>query len=83
MYGLRLLGPVAIGMSAVSAWRFVVLNTIGAAIWAVAVAGAGYLFGHAIAWFLADLEVLEKAALVCVVAVAVVLFMVRRHRARA
>ena len=83
MYGLRLIGPVAIGMSAVSAWRFVVLNTIGAAIWAVAVAGAGYLFGHAIAWFLADLEVLEKAALVCVVAVAVVLFMVRRHRARA
>ena len=52
---------------------------IGAAIWAVVVSGAGYLFGHAIEWFLADLEVLEKLALVCVLVGVVVLLVLRRR----
>lgn len=82
MYGLRLIGPVVIGMSDVSAWRFVVFNVIGAAIWAVAVSGAGYLFGHAIEWFLADLELLEKFALACAVVFVVLLLAVRWFRLR-
>ncbi len=83
MYGLRLIGPVAIGMSDVSAARFAIFNMIGAAIWAVAVAGVGYLFGHAIDWFLADLEVLEKLALLCAVAVVVLLVALRWFGGRA
>jgi membrane protein DedA with SNARE-associated domain len=82
MYGLRLIGPVAIGMSDVSAWRFVVFNIIGAAIWAVGVSAAGYLFGHAIEWLIMDLERLEKAALVCAVVVVVALLILRRVRRR-
>ena len=82
MYGLRLIGPVVIGMSNVSAWRFVVFNMIGAAIWAVGVSGAGYLFGHAIEWFLADMELFEKVALVCALAVVVLLWMLRWFRSR-
>ena len=73
MYGLRLVGPVVIGMSNVSPWRFVVFNMIGAAIWAVVVAGAGYFFGHAIQWLLADIELFEKVALICVGLVVVTL----------
>jgi membrane protein DedA with SNARE-associated domain len=83
MYGLRLIGPVVIGMSQVSAGRFVVFNMIGAAIWAVAVAGAGYFFGHAIQWLLADLELFEKVALICVVVLVIALLARRRHRKRA
>ncbi|MGZ5235473.1 MAG: DedA family protein, partial [Caldimonas sp.] len=62
--------------------RFAVFNMIGAAIWAVAVSGAGYLFGHAIEWFLADLELLEKWALVGLLAVVVMLLTVRWFRSR-
>ncbi|MGZ5157616.1 MAG: DedA family protein [Caldimonas sp.] len=82
MYGLRLIGPVVIGMSDVPAWRFAVFNMIGAAIWALAVAGAGYLFGHAIEWFLVNLELLEKWALVGLLAVVVMLLTVRWFRSR-
>lgn len=79
MYGLRLIGPVVIGMSDVSAWRFVVFNMIGAAIWAASVSAVGYLFGHTIEWLVADLERLEKAALVCLLVVVAVLLILRRR----
>lgn len=82
MYGLRLVGPVVIGMSDVSAGRFVVFNMIGAAIWACVVAGAGYFFGHAIEWLLADIELFEKVALVSVVVVVVALLAWRTIRRR-
>ncbi len=42
MYGLRTAGPVAIGMSAVHWWRFLLLNLAGAAIWSVTIASIGY-----------------------------------------
>lgn len=63
MYGLRLIGPFAIGMSEVPARRFVLLNLLGAAIWAPLVVGAGYLFGHALGWLFARMERLELIAL--------------------
>jgi membrane protein DedA with SNARE-associated domain len=82
MYGLRLVGPVVIGMSDVPAWRFVVFNLIGAAIWAVAVSCAGYFFGHAIEWLIVDLERLEKAALVCAIVAVATLLVLRRRKAK-
>jgi membrane protein DedA with SNARE-associated domain len=83
MYGLRLVGPVVIGTSDVPAWRFAVFNMIGASIWAVGVAGVGYLFGHAIQWLLADLELFEKVGFFFAIAVAAVLLILRRLRDRA
>ena len=83
MYGLRLVGPIAIGMSAVSPLRFAVLNMIGAALWAIGVGGVGYLFGHAIEWLLADLALFEKIALTVAVIVAIVLIVVHHRRSRA
>jgi membrane protein DedA with SNARE-associated domain len=82
LYGLRLIGPVVIGMSDVPAWRFVVFNMIGAAIWALGVSGAGYLFGHAIEWLLVDLELLEKVALVGALAIVALLLLLRWFRGR-
>lgn len=46
-YGLRIAGPIFIGMSAVPAARFVVLNAIGAVLWACVVGGVGWLSGQA------------------------------------
>ncbi len=82
MYGLRLVGPVVIGMSKVSASRFILFNMIGAALWALVVAGTGYFFGHAVEWLLADLELFEKLALLCALAVVVSLVMWRWFRDR-
>ncbi|MBS0339365.1 MAG: DedA family protein [Proteobacteria bacterium] len=82
MYGLRILGPIVIGMSDVTARHFLRFNMIGAGIWAVLVAGAGYLFGHTLKWFIADLERYEGYALLVIVAVAACVALAHRWLAR-
>jgi membrane protein DedA with SNARE-associated domain len=59
MYGFRIIGPVLLGMGRVPAWKFVVYNFIGAAIWAPLIAGLGYLFGSALETVLHDLKKVE------------------------
>jgi membrane protein DedA with SNARE-associated domain len=46
-YGLRVAGPVVLGMSEMPAWRFALFNAVGAVLWAVVVGGAGWIFGQA------------------------------------
>lgn len=85
MYGLRLAGPVAIGMSAVPWLRFAVLNAVGAALWASAIALAGYLSGELLGRFLEDLRRAEAwvfGAGAVLVAVLVVRRSLSRRRAR-
>jgi membrane protein DedA with SNARE-associated domain len=45
LYGLRTVTPFVIGMSTVPTRKFVLLNGIGALVWAVAVGLLGYVFG--------------------------------------
>lgn len=59
MYGFRILGPIMLGMGRVPAWKFVVYNAIGAAIWAPLIAGIGYLFGTALESMLGNLKRVE------------------------
>ncbi len=47
MIGLRIAGPMLMGWARVDPWRFAVLNAVGAALWAVLVAGTGYGLGNA------------------------------------
>lgn len=47
LYGIRSVGPMALAMSGYPPRRFLVLNGIAAAVWAIAVGWAGYLFGEA------------------------------------
>lgn len=47
IYGLRIAGPVVIGMSPISGSRFALLNGVGAGLWAFVVTGIGWVFGHA------------------------------------
>ena len=69
LYGLRIAGPLAIGMSNAVHWRtFVALNLVGALVWACLVAGIGYLFGNAIEMILKDLRNYELAVGVALVA---------------
>jgi membrane protein DedA with SNARE-associated domain len=59
MYGFRILGPILLGMGRVPSWKFVVYNFIGACIWAPLVAGAGWVFGHAVEALLKDFHQYE------------------------
>ena len=45
VYGFRLVGGVAAGMSGIAAPKFVVLNAISALVWTILFSGIGYVFG--------------------------------------
>ncbi len=77
LYGLRTVGPIAIGTSSVSFRRFLVLNAIGAAVWAVAIAAAGYAFGGAVEVIISDIKRYEHIVAGAVAVAAIVLFIVR------
>jgi membrane protein DedA with SNARE-associated domain len=48
MYGFRTVGPVALGICRTPTSRYVVLNIVSAAVWAIAFTAIGYVFGQAI-----------------------------------
>ncbi|HDR9283074.1 MULTISPECIES: DedA family protein [Burkholderiaceae] len=56
LYGLRIAGPMAIGMSGVHWSRFLVLNLLGAVIWAVLIAGVGFGLGQGLAYSLGGFD---------------------------
>ncbi len=82
LYGLRTVGPIALGMSAVPAWRFVLYNALGAAIWAAGIGSAGYLFGQAMALFLADVKKLEETLLLILLFAGLGVWIWRRYKFR-
>ncbi|MEC9368499.1 MAG: DedA family protein [Pseudomonadota bacterium] len=63
LYGLRVVSPVAVGLSTVPARVYLVLNFIAAAIWAVAITSAGYVFGAAVETFFGELKAAEHKLL--------------------
>lgn len=69
--GLRAAGPVAVGVSQVSHWRFAILNALGSCIWAGLFAGLGYALGPAAMTVLE--QFVPEAAPVALVVVALVL----------
>jgi membrane protein DedA with SNARE-associated domain len=86
LYGLRTVTPFALGISRVPAWRFVLLNVLGAGIWAAAISTGGFLFGNVLEKILGNLRHYERMlfALVAVVGGMVwAHFLYRRHRNRA
>jgi membrane protein DedA with SNARE-associated domain len=82
LYGLRTVTPFALGMSRVSALRFLPLNAVAAGVWAVAVAGAGYLFGQAAEALLGELRHYGRALLGGVALAGGLLWLARRLRRR-
>lgn len=51
-YGLRNVTPLVLGSSGISPLRYLILNFLGAAIWAISFGSAGFLLGHAIERYL-------------------------------
>jgi membrane protein DedA with SNARE-associated domain len=82
LYGLRTVGPAALGMSSVPGWRFMLFNALGAAIWATGIGGAGYLFGEALELFLADVQMIQETLLVAIAVIGLLVWAWRRYKLR-
>jgi len=82
LYGFRTVAPFVIGMSRVPTSRFVLYNTIGAAVWALSVGALGYFFGHALELALGDVKRYERDAFLFLGAVGAGLWLWRFLRRR-
>jgi len=56
MYGFRIAVPAAAGITGMSALRFALVDTLGAAVWAVAIGLAGYAIGQALDYLIDDVR---------------------------
>jgi len=56
LYGIRTVTPFLIGTGSISSFRFLILNMLGASVWAVVVGTMGYLFGHALEVILGNIK---------------------------
>jgi membrane protein DedA with SNARE-associated domain len=70
LYGLRIAGPIVIGISGISATRFAMLNMLGASVWAVVIALSGYYFGALLELLLTDIEHIEAAIFIGIILIA-------------
>jgi len=84
MYGLRIIGPIIIGASRLRPAKFMLLNCVGAILWATIFVSLGYLGGQIIAPWLHELEHHIKQLVWVLLAIALVwggrLFLRRRAR---
>jgi membrane protein DedA with SNARE-associated domain len=60
LYGLRTVTPFVLGMSRVKTANFIMLNIVGALVWAALFGTGGYLFGAALEIFLEDIKRYER-----------------------
>ena len=82
MYGFRIIGPVMLGMGRVPAWKFMLYNFIGAAIWAPLIAGIGYKFGEIVESVLGNMKRFELWVFLAIVAIGLTVFIVQHLRNR-
>jgi membrane protein DedA with SNARE-associated domain len=81
VYGIRIMTPVVLAINPkIKTSRFMVFNAIGALIWSIAVAGGGYIFGHAIQILLKSIKDIELVVISIIVLIAAAILILRRHR---
>lgn len=79
-YGLRIAGPILIGMSPISGVRFALLNGLGAMLWAMLIAAVGWLFGQAAEALFDKVERIEGWLLLGLLATGGVIWLIRKQR---
>ena len=82
MYGFRIVGPVLLGMGRVPAWKFMLYNLIGAALWAPIVAGIGCTFGSVVKSALGHLKRYEIYVFGTVLIIGLLFALYHYHRER-
>jgi membrane protein DedA with SNARE-associated domain len=81
VYGLRTVMPVAIGLSGYPPGRYLLLNGIGAMVWAVALGQAAYHFGSVLEGLLGNVKKYELWVLGGLLLLGVLLWISRRIKA--
>ncbi|MDE1168582.1 MAG: DedA family protein [Pseudomonas sp.] len=81
VYGLRTVMPVAIGLSGYPPRRYLLLNGIGAAVWAIVLALAAYKFGAILEGMLGNIKKYELWVLGGLLVLGGVLWLWRRIKA--
>jgi membrane protein DedA with SNARE-associated domain len=66
-YGLRIAGPIIIGMTNIPFFTFSVLNFLGSIIWATLIASAGYYFGATLDGLSSNLMRIEVIVLALII----------------
>ncbi|MBF0528379.1 MAG: DedA family protein [Deltaproteobacteria bacterium] len=82
LYGLRAVLPFMFGMSSIPTGRFILLNLLGAAVWAVTVATGGYFFGELLTVILGEVKQYELYVLAGMAVVGMLLWLWHQHRLR-
>jgi membrane protein DedA with SNARE-associated domain len=82
VYGTRTLTPFVIGMSWIKTLRYVVLNFLGAVVWAIAFGVLGYVFGQVVAQLVGQVKRYEVILFGTVAVLGLVLWGVRLWRQR-
>ena len=80
VYGLRTVMPVAIGLSGYPPRRYLLLNGLGAAIWALALGAAAYHFGAILEGLLGNVKRYELWVLGGLLLLGALLWLRRRFR---
>ena len=81
-YGMRILGPLLIGASQVTSGRFLLLNALGAALWATCFVLLGWFFGQAAEALLGEITHVEGRLLAGLVVAGILVFLFRAWRRR-
>ena len=80
MYGFRIVGPILLGMGRVPAWKFMLFNFIGAAIWAPLIASIGFFFGALLETILNDMKRYELWVFVTLAVVGLIAALIHHRR---
>ncbi|MCI8207916.1 hypothetical protein AUC61_00075 [Pseudomonas sp. S25] len=80
VYGLRTVMPVAIGLSGYPPLRYLILNGIGAAVWAAALGYAAYHFGAVLEGMLGNIKKYELWVLGALLVLGFALWLRRRFK---
>ncbi len=82
VYGVRIVTPLLLGASGYSPLRFLVLNVVGASVWASTFAILGYFFGGAMTRILTQMDRFDEWVLIGIAVIAIVALSIRWWRRR-
>ena len=80
MYGLRTVGPIALGIARVPWKEFFVLNALGALVWVVLFSTLGYIFGKVVATLVGQIVHYELQAVAAIFACGILWFVWHHFR---
>ena len=77
LWGLRIALPIALGLTTMSARRYLLLDLVSAAIWSVTITLAGYFAGKVVTRFIEDLQKYERWVVLGLILVAAAVIALR------